>query len=161
MPSCTLSHPLPAGKKMYITLASDSSGLVSVHLSLDGKERKCSDPFLKAAAIRIKEYLQGKRREFKVKISPSALEWATPFQREVWRTTSRIPYGETRTYGQIAVDIGRPKSARAVGNALGKNPLPLIIPCHRVVSSSGLGGFSGGGTEIKVFLLAVEGREKL
>ena len=161
MPSCTLSHPLQSDRPFYITLASDGSGLVSVHLSLDCMERKCTDPFLKAAAIRIKEYLQGKRRDFEVKISPSALEWATPFQRDVWKATSRIPYGETRTYGEIAVEIGRPRSARAVGNALGKNPLPIIVPCHRVVSSSGLGGFSGGGTEIKRFLLGVEGREKL
>lgn len=85
-------------------------------------------------------------------------EQATPFQRAVWEALLRIPVGETRTYGQLAAAIGRPKAARAVGQACGANPIPVLIPCHRVVAGSGgLGGFSGG-LEWKRRLLAVERR---
>lgn len=83
------------------------------------------------------------------------IRWATPFQREVWRQISLIPKGETRTYGQLATAIGRPKAARAVGRACNQNPLPLIIPCHRVVAKGGLGGYAGG-QEIKNYLLGRE-----
>ena len=80
----------------------------------------------------------------------------TGFQRAVWQATARIPYGATATYGQIAALINRDRSARAVGQALGQNPLPIIIPCHRVVGSAGrLGGF-GGGIEMKRLLLRLE-----
>ena len=79
----------------------------------------------------------------------------TPFQHMVWRVLSRIPFGTTRTYGEIAHELGNAKQARAVGQACNRNPLPLIIPCHRVVSRAGLGGFAGG-SEIKKALLAHE-----
>ncbi|MBI2852222.1 MAG: methylated-DNA--[protein]-cysteine S-methyltransferase [Chloroflexi bacterium] len=82
---------------------------------------------------------------------------ATPFQRKVWEAARLIPYGETRSYRWVAERIGRPGAARAVGQALAKNPLPIIIPCHRVVASSGeLGGFSGG-LQMKDRLLRLEG----
>jgi len=68
----------------------------------------------------------------------------TEFQMAVWSELKKIPQGQTRTYGQIATAIGRPKAARAVGSACGKNPVPVFIPCHRAVASNGLGGFSGG-----------------
>ena len=81
---------------------------------------------------------------------------ATPFQREVWEMTGLIPYGETRSYSWVAEQIGKPGAPRAVGQALGKNPLPIIIPCHRVVARDGkLGGFSGG-VEMKRYLLSLE-----
>ncbi|MCL0053233.1 methylated-DNA--[protein]-cysteine S-methyltransferase [Dehalococcoidales bacterium] len=81
---------------------------------------------------------------------------ATPFQREVWEITRLIPYGETRSYAWVAEQIGRPKAVRAVGQALSRNPLPIIIPCHRVVTSEGkLGGYSGG-VEMKRYLLYLE-----
>ncbi len=74
-----------------------------------------------------------------------AMQKGTPFQRAVWRVLQTIPYGEVRTYQWVAKKIGRPKAVRAVGNACGANPLPVIIPCHRVIASDGsLGGFSGG-----------------
>ncbi len=157
MPSCTISHPLPSGL-LYITLTSDSAGLLSIHLFTDGGEAACTDPLLRAVAEQIEAYFAGTLREFNVKISPAAVLDTTRFQRDVWDATKRIPYGETVTYGRIAAAIGRPQSSRAVGNALGRNPLPLIVPCHRVISSSGMGGFSGGGPEIKEFLLGIEGR---
>lgn len=85
---------------------------------------------------------------------------ATEFQKAVWKETMKIPYGQTRTYKEIAKRIGKPKSYRAVGNALGVNPLLVIIPCHRVISSNGsLGGFSGG-LKLKKFLLDLEKKHK-
>ena len=84
------------------------------------------------------------------------LSGATPFQRKVWEITRLIPYGETRSYLWVAEQIKQPGAARAVGQALGRNPLPIIVPCHRVVASDGsLGGFSGG-VEIKRYLLSLE-----
>lgn len=157
MASCSISHPFPTGR-LYITLAGEGSGLRYIHLNTEGREISCRSAFLRTAAEQVEEYLNGERREFDVAVSERATDGATPFQVEVWQATKEIPYGETRTYGDIAKTIGREGAARAVGNALARNPLPLIIPCHRVVSASGLGGFSGGGPEVKRFLLAVEGQ---
>jgi O-6-methylguanine DNA methyltransferase len=80
----------------------------------------------------------------------------TPFQKKVWRALKTIPRGATRTYGEIAAAIGQPGAARAVGAACGANPLPLFIPCHRIVAKNGLGGF-GSGLPWKVLLLKMEG----
>ena len=102
---------------------------------------------------RLKVYFSGHRATFPDKL---VLSQATHFQREVWEITRRIPYGETRSYAWVAEQIRTPRAARAVGSALGKNPLPVIIPCHRVVASDGkLGGF-GGGVEMKRYLLSQE-----
>jgi methylated-DNA-[protein]-cysteine S-methyltransferase len=84
------------------------------------------------------------------------LTLATPFQQAVWRAAQTIPRGETRTYGWLAGRIGKPGAARAVGQALGRNPIPVIIPCHRVLAAGGLGGFSGG-LDMKRYLLRLEG----
>lgn len=97
--------------------------------------------------------LQGAAKAFPHK-SPY-IRQGTPFQQKVWRTISQIPFATTVTYGEIAAALGNPHLARAVGQACNRNPLPLIIPCHRVVSSSGLGGFAGG-TKVKKTLLAYE-----
>ncbi len=98
------------------------------------------------------EYFAGERKQFDV---PLALR-GTPFQLEVWRALQRIPYGETRTYADIARAIGRPTATRAVGGANGANPIPIIIPCHRVIGSNGgLTGF-GGGIDVKRRLLDLE-----
>ena len=81
----------------------------------------------------------------------------TPFQKKVWLALTKIPHGETRTYGEVAKSIGSPGAARAVGTACGANPLPILIPCHRVLAAGGkLGGYSGG-LDIKKKLLACEG----
>ena len=89
-------------------------------------------------------YFKGEQVEFSFPIDLK-LEGHTDFQRDVWEATAQIPYGQLRSYGWIADHIGRARAARAVGQALGANPLPIIIPCHRVVrSDSSLGGFSGG-----------------
>jgi methylated-DNA-[protein]-cysteine S-methyltransferase len=100
----------------------------------------------------------GHRVDFPDKLDLSA---ATAFQREVWEATRLIPYGETRNYAWVAAQIKKPKAVRAVGQALGKNPLPVIIPCHRVLArDGGLGGF-GGGLEMKKYLLRLESSTKI
>ncbi len=104
-------------------------------------------------AKRRKAYFSGHKVLFPDERDPSL---ATPFQREVWQITRLIPYGETRSYSWLAKKIGKPEAVRAIGQALGRNPLPIIIPCHRVVRNNGkLGGFSGG-IEMKRQLLHLE-----
>lgn len=99
-------------------------------------------------------YASGRARSFSAPIDLSAL---TPFQRRVLEATSKVPYGQVVSYGTIAAAIGNPGSSRAVGNALGGNPVPILIPCHRIIASGGdIGGFTGG-LRAKRRLLAVEG----
>jgi methylated-DNA-[protein]-cysteine S-methyltransferase len=103
---------------------------------------------------RFKAYFRSETADFPDKLD---LSGATDFQRQVWETTRTIPRSETRSYEWIAVQIGKPKAARAVGQALGQNPIPIIIPCHRVLTSDGkLGGFTGG-LDMKRLLLKMEG----
>ena len=91
---------------------------------------------------RIRHYLSGEPISFPDKFN---LSWASPFQKRVWEVAQSIPYGEVRTYAWVASELGMSKAARAVGQALARNPLPIIIPCHRLICSDGsLGGFSGG-----------------
>ncbi|MBM3182770.1 MAG: methylated-DNA--[protein]-cysteine S-methyltransferase [Chloroflexi bacterium] len=102
---------------------------------------------------RLQRYCNGERVDFPDRLDLSV---ATRFQQDVWAVTKNIPYGQTRSYGWVAVQLGKPKAMRAVGQALGRNPLPIIIPCHRVVrSDGGLGGFSGG-LDMKKLLLRLE-----
>jgi len=98
------------------------------------------------------EYFAGTRSEFNLKLAPNG----TPFQLAVLKALQKIPYGQTCSYGEVATRIGRPKAVRAVGAANGRNPLPIVIPCHRVIGSNGsLTGF-GGGLPTKRFLLDLE-----
>jgi methylated-DNA-[protein]-cysteine S-methyltransferase len=120
--------------------------------SLNGA-RLAEDGKVGDSAEEIKLYLQGELKEFRTRLDLSS---GTPFQISVWRELLNIPYGKVKTYGQVADKIGRPGAARAVGNAVGANPIPIIIPCHRVVATNGLGGYSGG-IEIKKRLLRTEG----
>lgn len=99
------------------------------------------------------EYFAGSRREFTVPMRPSG----TPFQEKVWEALRAIPYGETRSYGQIAAQIGNPKSGRAVGMANHFNPIAILIPCHRVIGANGSMTGYGGGLDIKEILLKLEG----
>ena len=111
------------------------------------------------AAVRkeLEEYFAGRRTEFDL---PLALE-GTEFQRKVWRKLQEIPYGETISYGELAKRVGNSKASRAVGSANGKNRIPIVIPCHRVIAGDGgLGGF-GGGLSTKEKLLALEGKRQL
>ena len=101
------------------------------------------------------EYFEGTRRDFTL---PLCLN-GRAFEMRVWKALLKIPYGETRSYGEIAAVCGNPKAARAVGQAVHRNPLPIIVPCHRVVGVSNLGGYAGG-LAIKRFLLRLEGARK-
>lgn len=110
------------------------------------------DALLRAASQQLTEYFQGKRRSFDLPLDLRG----TPFQRRVWDQLRRIPYGLTRSYGQVARAIGKPGAARAVGQATGANPVPIVVPCHRVIATGGgLGGY-GGGLRLKRFLIALE-----
>jgi methylated-DNA-[protein]-cysteine S-methyltransferase len=102
------------------------------------------------------EYFAGKRSEFIVPLDVRG----TPFQRQVWKALLSIPFGQTRTYGQVAVQLGNPKATRAVGAANGRNPLAIVVPCHRVIGFSGkLTGFADG-LEAKAHLLNLESPEE-
>ena len=102
----------------------------------------------------LKEYAEGRRRAFELPLDWSSIK---PFQRAVLKATSTIPFGETRSYGWVAHKIGKPRAFRAVGHALATNPIPIILPCHRVIGSDGgLHGY-GGGLPMKAMLLKLEG----
>jgi methylated-DNA-[protein]-cysteine S-methyltransferase len=105
------------------------------------------------AAKQLEEYFSGTRRSFTV---PLADVKSTDFQRDVWAALVEIPYGEVRTYGEVALSVERPRASRAVGNANHVNPYPIVVPCHRVVASTGLGGY-GGSEGVKRYLLEIEG----
>jgi len=108
---------------------------------------------LRDAQRQLDEYFAGTRRSFNVPLAPQG----TPFQRDVWNTLARIPYGDTWSYRDVALSIGKPDAVRAVGAANGRNPIPIVLPCHRVIGSDGaLTGF-GGGLPTKAFLLRLEG----
>ena len=112
-------------------------------------------PLIQCAISQIREYLEGKRKTFDFPIA-----WqGTPFQIKVWEELRKIPYGETRSYGQIAQAIGNPKASRAVGMANNRNPLLIVVPCHRVIGAGGnLVGYAAG-LPVKKHLLELERRE--
>ena len=124
----------------------------------DGWVRGEETPLLRAARTQLLEYFFGTRRSFDLPLDPAG----TDFQRSVWEALRAIPYGQTRTYGEIAAAVGRPRAVRAVGQANHVNPLPIFIPCHRVVGKNGaLPGYAGG-LDLKGALLALElGKECL
>ncbi len=120
-------------------------------------EARSSDRNIKKMVKLLQEYFSGRGVAFDL---PLDLDYYTPFQRAVWKAAATIPYGETRSYAWIAKKIGKAKAARAVGQALGANPVPILIPCHRIISSAGsLGGFSGG-LEMKKKLLRLEQHDR-
>lgn len=133
-----------------IELTYEGDTLLGVALVEESGVSQNSD-FSDDVISQINEYLEGKRKEFDINYR---LE-GTEFRKKVWSELLNIPYGEVRTYGDIAKKIGNPKASRAVGSALNKNPLLIVIPCHRVVGKAGLTGFAFG-LEIKKFLLSLE-----
>lgn len=109
-------------------------------------------PVLKNAVLQLSEYFAGQRRQFDLPLAPAGTE----FQLKAWNALREIPYGQTSTYGEQAVRVGGPNKARAVGMANGRNPISIIVPCHRVIGKNGeLTGF-GGGLPVKKFLLDLE-----
>lgn len=149
-----------------IWLACSQRGLFRVHLGpLDveavksfyehtpGIEFVNGGKCVEKAGREVQRYLEGQLTRFTVKLD---LRGSTPFSRKVWRAAGKIPYGEVRSYAWVAERIGDPNAARAVGGAMGRNPVPVVIPCHRVLGTHGdLRGF-GGGLALKRWLLALE-----
>lgn len=144
-----------------LTLIASFKGLSTILWEDDGIERvkvkkeikDLNHPILLNAEKQLKEYFAGKRKIFSIDLDLQG----TPFQKKVWQQLLAIPFGETRSYGELAKQIKNPKASRAVGAANGRNPVPIIVPCHRVIGNNGkLTGFAGG-LEIKAQLLNLEG----
>jgi methylated-DNA-[protein]-cysteine S-methyltransferase len=137
-----------------LTLVASDAGLRAVLFDGQAPPRGAADgPVLDAAARQLREWFAGARTTFDL---PLDLDGATPFQRRAWLALAEIPYGTTRSYGEQARRLGAPRAARAVGAANGRNPLPIVLPCHRLVGADGaLTGF-GGGLPVKRALLAHE-----
>ncbi len=151
----TLVMSSPVGK---LTLVASSKGLVAIDVRNNAKQFvTAKDASAQAILLKTKkqleQYFAGKRTSFDVALDLVGTE----FQVQAWRALCRIPFGNTISYGQQAANIKKPKAFRAVGSANGKNPIPIIVPCHRVVASDGsLGGYSLG-LKMKKQLLALEG----
>ena len=134
-----------------LTLEADENAVTAIRFSAGGAQD--ASPLLDAAEAQLREYFAGARRTFDLPLAPHG----TAFQQRVWTASRTIPYGETRTYGELAAAIDSPNASRAVGMANHRNPIPIIIPCHRVIGATGtLTGYAGG-LEIKRRLLALEG----
>jgi methylated-DNA-[protein]-cysteine S-methyltransferase len=150
----------------WVGMASSSGGLLALTLPEPTQEKALKpllerwgekqlhdDPRLDGLKRKLQQYFDGQRVLFD---EPLDLREATAFQRRVWTAVRDIPYGETRSYGQIARQAGSPGAARAVGQAMAANPMPIVVPCHRVIGSAGdLRGF-GGGLDLKRRLLEME-----
>ena len=144
-----------------LTLVADGDALVGLYMAGQahrpaderfGEPAPDGDPTLSRVADELAEYFAGRRREFTVPLRPAG----TDFQRAVWEEIATIPYGETATYTDLALALGRPTATRAVGAAVGRNPLTVIVPCHRVMGAGGaLTGYAGG-LDRKVALLTLE-----
>ncbi len=157
---CNLRHAGVGG----ITLLASDAGLVSLEFSGPAQPLAPLDsplevldsphhPILLQTIRELSEYFQGRRREFQV---PFAYSVGTPFQRRIWDSLKAIPYGEVFTYAELALHANSPKAFRAAGQANGRNPVSIIIPCHRVVASTGIGGYTSG-IERKIWLMRREG----
>jgi methylated-DNA-[protein]-cysteine S-methyltransferase len=154
--SCKLI-PSPIGG---LRLAASDKGLVAIRwddrewrVGLADIVENPSHPILLRAEKELNEYFSSERKAFSVSLDMQG----TDFQKRVWNALLSVPFGETRSYGQIANQLGNPKAMRAVGAANGRNPVPIIVPCHRVIGANGdLTGF-GGGLEVKTYLLGLEG----
>ena len=154
--SCVMSSPVG-----QLSLIASGEGLAAVLWQNDSPTRvqvraereDASHPVLADAVRQLAEYFEGRRTQFSIPLDPTG----TPFQHRVWQALNTIPFGETRSYREIAHQIGHPTAVRAVGAANGRNPISIITPCHRVIGSSGrLIGFAGG-LDTKAYLLTLEG----
>jgi methylated-DNA-[protein]-cysteine S-methyltransferase len=152
--------PSPVGN---LKLVASDKGLVAILWENDNPKRvRLGDlvlnndhPILRETERQLKEYFQRKRKSFSLTLDLIG----TKFQNDVWQALVAIPFGETRSYGQIARQLGNPQATRAVGAANGRNPVSIIVPCHRVIGASGkLTGFAGG-LDVKAQLLGLENKE--
>lgn len=150
--NAVLYYPSPVG---LLRLCADEKGLCEVRFARaeTGTDSSTENELLRRTARELDEYFGGKRREFDIPLSLHG----TPFQRRVWEALLQIPYGETRSYAEVAAMAGNPRAFRAVGMANHNNPVSILVPCHRVINTGGgLGGY-GGGLDVKRFLLQLEG----
>lgn len=151
MPSLSIASPI--GR---LTIEEAGDQIVAIRWEEDGPAGDASlgngSPLLAEAAHQLAAYFAGKLARFELPLAPSG----SPFESRVWAAMQQIPYGETRSYGDLAAAVRT--APRAVGRACGRNPIPVVIPCHRVLAKAGLGGYSGsGGLWTKQRLLALEG----
>lgn len=153
MNSCIYKSPIG-----LLNICEENNKLTQLHLLQNESEASLSQSFthhsdlLYEAYKQLDEYFKGKRRQFDLPLSYAG----TPFQQRVWEELQKIPYGETRSYEEIAIGAGSPKAVRAVGQANHKNPIMIVIPCHRVIHKNGdIEGF-GCGTAVKKYLLDLE-----
>jgi len=153
--------PSPLGD---LILQSDTTGTKLAALWISGEKHaapittdwQLDEKILPAVRTQLAEYFTGKRTEFDLPLAPSG----TPFQLQAWQALLKIPYGTTLSYGQQAANIGNPKACRAIGLANGRNPISIIVPCHRVIGANGsLTGY-GGGLPAKKWLLAHEAKHR-
>lgn len=153
--------PSPVGN---LKLVASDKGLVAILWQNDKPKRvrlgalvlNNDHPILLETERQLNEYFQGKRKSFSLNLDLIG----TKFQNDVWQSLLAIPFGETRSYGQIARQLGNPQAMRAVGAANGRNPISIIVPCHRVIGASGkLTGFAGG-LDVKAHLLGLENKER-
>lgn len=161
MPYAFTTMPSPVG---MLTLVASGEGLAAIlwendrpgRVPLHDMQEDKNHPLLVEAARQLDDYFAGRRREFSLPLDFHG----TAFQKKVWGALLTIPFGETRSYAQIAQQINSPKAVRAVGAANGKNPISIVAPCHRVIGANGdLTGFAGG-IDAKTLLLSLEGREE-
>ncbi len=145
-------------KHCPLVLSADGKTLREIRFgsnSPDSSEPEPDHPVLRETARQLRLYFAGSLRSFELPLNPIG----TAFQQRVWQALLNVPYGATRSYSDIAMQIGLTKAMRAVGAANGRNPIPIVIPCHRIIGSNGkLTGF-GGGFPLKQFLLALEKRQ--
>ena len=158
---CFMDSPL--GR---LRLVAADEGLVCLHFPEQRKARdpKLEDvehhPVLDSACRELAEYFAGTRSRFETPLAPRSIRRGSDFQHAVWNALLAIPFGETRSYGEIARAVGRPSAVRAVGAANGLNPIAILVPCHRVIGSSGsLTGYAGG-IETKRWLLELEAPQR-
>ena len=144
----------PIGPLRLLSTGTHLAAIEFAHQHSGADDETCtSDPVLERSARQLQEYFAGQRKSFDLPLAPRG----TDFQRSVWHALSAIPWGAVRSYADIARAIDKPKAVRAVGAANGRNPLPIVVPCHRVIGSDGsLTGFAGG-LDMKRKLLALEG----
>ena len=135
-----------------MTLVQEGEALTRLDFDVPSQPEEAT-PLLLEACRQLREYFAGERKAFALPLAPAGTE----FQKKVWAALREIPWGETRSYGDIARAIGKPTACRAVGMANGRNPLPIFIPCHRVIGTNGSSTGSSGGLERKRFLLRLEG----
>jgi len=142
-----------------IYLYANDDGLIALDFAPNPKYKHATlskkHPILNQAFTELEEYLKGKRKKFDVKLNPIGTE----FQQLAWKTLSKIPWGKVMSYGEQSKKMNRPNAQRATGSANGKNPLPIIIPCHRIITADQkLGGYSGD-IKLKAKLLEIEGHQ--